>query len=207
MKPHRRLRPHPPARQHGPPCPPGVHRLREWKRPHLRLPCHPPCRPRHRGCPPLPQPHRQAPAEARPPRQSHGQITAPAVVWFHRHAICRVSDDPAAWCSWRRGFHFQQRARLVGGELPGRCPFGLRAALLPLSPASPAGAGPGQTFPGSLQLHPRPSTWRKSTPPVSAVLGGFAGIFAAIHARCRKSSTHFHPLSHDSVFPRNSCRR
>ena len=41
----------------------------------------------------------------------------------------------------------------------------------------------------------------ENRPPVSAGSGSFAGICAAIHAPCRKSSTHFHPLSKDSVFP------
>ncbi len=44
-------------------------------------------------------------------------------------------------------FIFSKEPGWPGGELPGHCPFGLRAALLPLSPASPAGVGPGQTFP------------------------------------------------------------
>jgi hypothetical protein len=36
---------------------------------------------------------------------------------------------------------------MARGEFAGRSPFGLRAALLPLSPGSHAGVGPGQTFP------------------------------------------------------------
>ena len=43
--------------------------------------------------------------------------------------------------------------------------------------------------------------------PISAGFEGFSGIFAQFHSPCRKSSTKFHLLSHDSVFPRHSCWR